>query len=331
VCKPLNSGVTGSITGGALLGQNKIKVELQNAVDSNNATQGGGPGGGMKQYEVIRALGSGASGVVHLVKRTSDQTHWVAKQVTLQMDKKGGVAMNERISRVARMEREAVLQEVRVMQHIVGSPYVVRFEASFADEASVFIIMEFAERGSLSDHIRGMLKARRRFEEGDAWRCLVQTACGLAHVHGRGFIHRDIKPQNILVDAAGNFKIADFGVALQTGASLGRVRTGKGGTLQCMAPEMCEDKPYGVKIDVWSLGCTLFEMCALKPAFPANAGRVEADLKQVMSLTRHSPGALHPVTAPWHLCSACMPCLVLSHLVSSGCLAQSLVLSTPLP
>lgn len=93
---------------------------------------------------------------------------------------------------------------------------------------------------------------------------------------------RDIKPHNILVDSDGTFLIADFGVAIETGTHIsGRVRTGKGGTLQCMAPEICEDRPYSAKCDVWSLGCTIYEMLTLGPAFPANTGRIDTDLREV--------------------------------------------------
>jgi serine/threonine protein kinase len=82
----------------------------------------------------------------------------------------------------------------------------------------------------------------------------MQVASGLSHIHDKSVIHRDIKPQNILISADNTFLIADFGVAVETGAHVsGRVRTGKGGTLQCMAPEICEDRPYSGKVRTTNL------------------------------------------------------------------------------
>ena len=98
-------------------------------------------------------------------------------------------------------------------------------------------------------------------------------------MQAKGVVHRDIKPANILVSEHGDFKIADLGIAIETGHSVqGRVRTFKAGTILCMAPEILHCRPYNERADVWSLGCTLYEMAHLEPAFPAQSNNRWADL-----------------------------------------------------
>lgn len=65
----------------------------------------------------------------------------------------------------------------------IQSPYVIGFQASFADEASVYIIMEYAERGSVSDQINSRRRAKECFEATDVWRCLVQVCCLFSTSH----------------------------------------------------------------------------------------------------------------------------------------------------
>ena len=104
-------------------------------------------------------------------------------------------------------------------------------------------------------------------------------------MQAKGVVHRDIKPANILVSEHGDFKIADLGIAIETGHSVqGRVRTFKAGTILCMAPEILHCRPYNERADVWSLGCTLYEMAHLEPAFPATSNNRDSDLKTVAAM-----------------------------------------------
>jgi NIMA (never in mitosis gene a)-related kinase len=94
--------------------------------------------------------------------------------------------------------------------------------------------------------------------------CHLQIALGLQYLHAAGIIHRDIKPANILVGDQEVLKIADLGVAglLHMGSSKLQI-----GTPQYMAPEMHAGREYSYAADVWSLGCLLYELCALEPLF----------------------------------------------------------------
>ncbi|XP_015081644.1 mitogen-activated protein kinase kinase kinase 17-like [Solanum pennellii] len=126
------------------------------------------------------------------------------------------------------------------------------------------ILLEYA-RGSLSDR----LNSGRGLEENEVKQYAKSILLGIREVHNRGFIHCDIKPSNVLLVAHADTgkvtaKIADFGVALhqsQCKTTNGRLR----GTVLYMAPEVVLEDKYGPQVDIWSFGCTVFEMITGKP------------------------------------------------------------------
>merc|ERR1711934_883828 len=87
-------------------------------------------------------------------------------------------------------------------------------------------------------------------------------------------IHRDLKPQNVFLTLSSDVKLGDFGVSklMQTQA----MAHTQIGTPFYISPEICQNKPYDSKSDIWSLGCLIFELCALKPPFIAD------DMKSMM-------------------------------------------------
>ena len=113
------------------------------------------------------------------------------------------------------------------------------------------------------------------------WHYLSQMALGLQYLHERRILHRDIKPQNIMLDAHNNVKIGDlgFGRLLATGEH--HVRSGVGTPLY-FSPELCQEKPYNEKSDMWALGCLVYEMAAQRTPFTA-ANQVALASKIVQS------------------------------------------------
>ena len=128
----------------------------------------------------------------------------------------------------------------------------------FQDESKLYIFLEFVTEGSLQS-------LYQKFILGDTQvsvytRHILQ---GLKYLHDRNVIHRDIKCANILVDASGSVKLADFGLAKVT-----KLNDAKScaGTAFWMAPEVVnrKNKGYGLSADIWSLGCTVLEMLTKK-------------------------------------------------------------------
>lgn len=86
-------------------------------------------------------------------------------------------------------------------------------------------------------------------------------------MHANHIVHRDLKPQNIFVDSDMNLKVGDFGISKLLDSTAQHCKT-SAGTPSYMAPEMMESQNYSYKADIWSLGCVIYEVCALDRMFP---------------------------------------------------------------
>ncbi|KAK9469373.1 kinase-like domain-containing protein [Lipomyces arxii] len=148
-----------------------------------------------------------------------------------------------------------------------NSPQIVKYYGRFVNEhnASISIAMEYCEGGSL-DAVYKHVKARGgRIGERVLGKIAEGVLSGLSYLHERRIIHRDIKPQNILLDVNGQVKLCDFGVSGEVVNSLATTFTG---TSYYMAPERIQGQSYTVTSDVWSLGLTLMEVAQHRFPFP---------------------------------------------------------------
>jgi len=281
--RPASAGIRRSIVdnGFALIGQNKSAAEISSAVRPASAKLAGrggelvGASAGVRleDYVPMKKLGQGASGSVHLAQLKNDGSYWVLKQVEL--GRAGSAPSSERNSAIARAERDNVLREVKLMS-CIKSNNVINYCTSFLHQPpggpqSVFIVMEYAEHGALSDHIKALRSRATKADESFIWKCMLQVSSGLAAIHAHRVIHRDIKSANILITGEQNFKIADLGIAVSTSLCnvQGRMRTGRCGTVGYMSPEVSNDMPYDARADMWSLGCVLYEIACHRVPFPA--------------------------------------------------------------
>ncbi|XP_054128178.1 serine/threonine-protein kinase Nek5 isoform X4 [Melozone crissalis] len=99
----------------------------------------------------------------------------------------------------------------------------------------------------------------------------VQISLGLKHIHDKKILHRDVKAQNVFLSNNGRVaKLGDFGIARQLNSTTEFAHTCVG-TPYYLSPEICENRPYNNKTDIWSLGCVLYELCALKHPFQGNS------------------------------------------------------------
>lgn len=154
-----------------------------------------------------------------------------------------------------------VLREVAAMRR-VRHPGVLRLHEVLATRSRIYLVMELAPRGDLQSTIAAN---RQGLPERKARRVFVQLAAALAHCHARGVAHRDVKPQNILLDAAGGLKVSDFGLsaAVVVPGSADALLLTACGTPAYAAPEVLRRKAYdGAKADAWSCGVVLFVLLA---------------------------------------------------------------------
>lgn len=119
-----------------------------------------------------------------------------------------------------------------------------------------------------------LMSYRKYLEEDVIWRIFTQILCGLheCHTNKNGVIlHRDLKPENVFLDSQFNAKIGDFGLSRILDDPYKDFAKTFVGTPYYMSPEQMNDAAYDVKSDIWSLGCILYELCALVPPFEATS------------------------------------------------------------
>jgi serine/threonine-protein kinase len=141
-----------------------------------------------------------------------------------------------------------------------------------------YIVMELLEGDSILD----LIERDERLDVMDALRITRQTAAGLVAAHANGIVHRDVKPQNLVLLEDGTVKLVDFGLAGEAEGDVRRV-----GTPHFMAPETCESGDAGARSDIYSLGITLYHMLVGQPPYKGQ------DVPQI--LKSHIQGEpLHP-------------------------------------
>ena len=128
--------------------------------------------------------------------------------------------------------------------------------------------MEFASEGDLFQKVRKHSTANTHFTEKEIWHYFIQVVRGLKTLHDMKILHRDIKAANIYIASDNVVKLGDMNVSKIIKAGLAYTQTG---TPYYASPEVWRDLPYDYKSDIWSLGCVLYEMCALKPPFMADS------------------------------------------------------------
>ncbi|XP_072575792.1 serine/threonine-protein kinase Nek1 isoform X7 [Vulpes vulpes] len=205
----------------------------------------------MEKYVRLQKIGEGSFGKAILVKSTEDDRQYVIKEIN--------------ISRMSNKEREESRREVAVLANM-KHPNIVQYRESFEENGSLYIVMDYCEGGDLFKRInaqKGIL-----FQEDQILDWFVQICLALKHVHDRKILHRDIKSQNIFLTKDGTVQLGDFGIARVLNSTVELARTCIG-TPYYLSPEICENKPYNNKSDIWALGCVLYEMCTLKHAFEA--------------------------------------------------------------
>jgi serine/threonine protein kinase len=195
------------------------------------------------RYDLVRLLGSGGMAQVYL-SHDRDLDRYVALKIL-----RGYYAEDDEF--VERFRREA--QSAAALSH----PNIVSvYDRGRSEDGSYYITMEYVSGGTLKDRISrdGPLPS------GEAAKVASKVAAALGAAHERGTIHRDVKPQNILLTDADEPKVADFGIARAMSATAVSRTSLMLGTAHYMSPEQAMGDPVDPRSDLYSLGVVLYEM-----------------------------------------------------------------------
>jgi eukaryotic-like serine/threonine-protein kinase len=200
------------------------------------------------RYELVRPLGHGAMATVDLVQ-------------DVELDRP--VALKRLAENLARDEdlRRRFLREARLAARL-AHPNVVRVFDVGEDGGRPFIAMEYVEGETLAELVarRGALPPAETAALG------VQACAGLAAAHAAGLVHRDVKPQNLLLGADGLLKLGDFGIAVGHDGTRLTVAGTVLGTVGYLAPEQARGEQVTAAADIYAVGAVLYELLTGEPA-----------------------------------------------------------------
>lgn len=189
-----------------------------------------------------------------------------------------------KINKMSKKEISDALNEIRFLASIRHKNIVGFLEAFLENnETELCIVMEYCGCGDLAQKVERYKRRRQYIDEDVIWRYLIQCIKALENLHGRGICHRDIKVANSFLSEDGSVKIGDMNVSKRL--NKGHLHT-QIGTPYYMSPEIWNNRAYDSSSDIWSLGCMIYELCALKPPFTGNSF---PELKRAVIAGRFSP------------------------------------------
>ncbi|KIH59324.1 kinase domain protein [Ancylostoma duodenale] len=227
--------------------------------------------GFVEKYEILYQVGEGTYGQVYKARDKVTGEQVALKKVRLENEKEGFPITAVREIKILRQLNHA---------NVVKLIDIVTDKLSAADmrteRANFYLVFEYVDHD-----LMGLLEASHliNFHNDQIRSLFKQLILGLEYCHSAGFLHRDIKCSNILLNNRGELKIADFGLARYYSSDQERLYTNRVITLWYRPPELLlGDEHYGPAIDVWSIGCILGEFFTRKPLFQGNNEAAQLDL-----------------------------------------------------
>jgi serine/threonine protein kinase len=201
---------------------------------------------GLGDFTMLKTVGKGSFGKVMTVRKNDTGRTYAMK-----------VLNKEKV--ISRKQYQHTLSERRILEDITH-PFLVGLHFSFQTRTKLYMVFDFFNGGELYHYI-----SRGKFSEPRAKFYAAEIVLGLKHLHENNIVYRDLKPENLLLDAAGHIKICDFGLSKEnvTDDNVKSIC----GTPEYLAPEVIQRRPYGKTVDWWSLGTLVYEMLAGLPPF----------------------------------------------------------------
>uniref|UniRef100_A0A0G4G069 Protein kinase domain-containing protein n=1 Tax=Chromera velia CCMP2878 TaxID=1169474 RepID=A0A0G4G069_9ALVE len=198
-------------------------------------------------FDLRTTVGTGTFGRVRVVKvkGSADRT-----PLAMKILKKSEVIRLKQVEHVK--AEKAILQ-------MIEHPFIVNLITAFQDERRLFMVMEYINGGELFSYLR----RQGRLPDQDGRFYASEIVSAFEYLHSMNIVYRDLKPENLLIDAVGHVKITDFGFA-----KIVEDRTWTlCGTPEYLAPEIIQSKGHGKSVDWWALGILIYEMLAGYPPF----------------------------------------------------------------
>ncbi|XP_038215330.1 citron Rho-interacting kinase-like isoform X2 [Zerene cesonia] len=206
----------------------------------------------ISDFEILQTIGRGQFGEVHMVREKQTGDVYALKSVRKEQARK-------RVSGAA---------DERDILATASGQWIPKLQYAFQDNSNLYLVMELCNGGDLASFLS---RCSHPLSERDAAFYVAEVAHALKALHGMGFVHRDVKPANLLIDRCGHIKLGDFG-------SCARLSEGgcvSGVTADYVAPELlaaadCASHTHTSACDYWSLGVIAFELVTLKRPFSSS-------------------------------------------------------------
>ena len=156
---------------------------------------------------------------------------------------------------------DKIYNEIKILSSF-KSENIVKYYHSFIEKDNFNIFMEYCDSLDLKAFIDKHKKDNTYIEPDTLYLIVLNLCLGIKEIHNKNIIHRDLKPENIFINKDNKIKIGDFGISKQ----LNKEHYAKTfvGTCEYMAPELLKGKEYTKKVDIWSLGTIIYELCTLE-------------------------------------------------------------------
>lgn len=242
---------------------NNSNNNTNNNYNANNTNKNNNTNNDNKKisnYTFIKDLGKGQTGKVGLYRSNINQQLVAIKEIV--------------IPDVSEKEKNNLKKEPQILQ-MIKNPYIIQFYQDFEEDNKLYIVMEYCENNDLNSYINKEKKNNNKISESFIWKVAYQVLNALKYLHiEKKMVHKDIKPENLLIDKNENIKLGDFSssgiMPIYSKIATAIRMTYKNNSHGFTPLFKCPEKNITFKSDIWSLGVTLYYLAKLRYPFDGN-------------------------------------------------------------